>query len=266
MKRFGYAFLISLFILAVFSSGLAENSATFDESIFTNAGYTTKEDIFSGQKIIYKKDKEVIMLDYTTKMFTWGLKIDTKIFGKNAKEEGEMPAWTEGDNGKFHENQIHSKCYPFVVYNPNHDVPYSFVVALSLPPAGEYGWLANQGPHGIMIATDNHIYTLNRYLSSSTSFYNDIVFMTMDESGMEMFYDMNEIGGVVIRATSFDGKTVDFALKVPKLEPDDEDVEIDYNWSIGVKDVIAAWDLYVQAGGTSQDLTPYANAIEVKDR
>ena len=117
-----------------------------------------------------------------------------------------------------------------------------------------------------MIATDNHIYTLNRYLSSSTSFYNDIVFMTMDESGMEMFYDMNEIGGVIIRATSFDGKTVDFALKVPKLEPDDEDVEIDYNWSIGVKDVIAAWELYVQAGGTSQDLTPYANAIEVKDR
>ncbi|MDO4865158.1 MAG: hypothetical protein Q4C10_01270, partial [Clostridia bacterium] len=133
-----------LLVLAVFSFscvGLMESVSSFDESVFTNAGYTTKGDIFSGQKILYMQDKDVVMLDYTTKQNTLGLQIDTNIFGKSAKEEGEMPAWTEGDKSQFHKKQIMTDFYPCIVYDSSHEVPYSFVVALSLPPIGENEWL-----------------------------------------------------------------------------------------------------------------------------
>ncbi len=263
MKKLICLVLAVLTVISFSCIGHMEGTSSFDESVFTDAKYTTKGDIFSGQKIIYKKDNGVVMLDYTTKTITLGSKIDSKIFGKNAKEEGEMPAWTEGDNSQYHKNQVHSKCSPFVVYNSNHDVPYSFVVALSLPPRDN--WLGVQAPESIMIATDSHIYTLKRYLSSSKGFYHDIVFLTMDESGMEMFYDMSESGRLVLRATGPFGETVDFALKAPVAGVIGEGVEVDENWFDGVRDVIAAWDLYVQAGGTKQDLTAYANAIEVAE-
>lgn len=263
MKRFTALFIMVSLMLTVACVGKAENQQSFDESVFTNAGYSSKGDIFSGQKTIYKPDFEVVMLDYSTKVITWGSKIDSKIFGKDAKEEGEMPAWTQGDHSAYHKSQTGTKCYPSVVYNSSHAVPYTFVVAMSLPPRDN--WLGVQAPESIMIATDSHIYTLKRYLSSSEGFYRDIVFMTMDESGMEMFYDMNESGRLVVRATGPFGETVDFTLKVPVTGTIGEGVEVDEAWFEGVRDVLEAWDLYVQAGGTQQDLTVYANAIEVTD-
>lgn len=261
-----------LLVLAVFSFscvGLMESVSSFDESVFTNAGYTTKGDIFSGQKILYMQDKDVVMLDYTTKQNTLGLQIDTNIFGKSAKEEGEMPAWTEGDKSQFHKKQIMTDFYPCIVYDSSHEVPYSFVVALSLPPIGENEWLAVQGPFEVMIATDEHIYTLKRYLSANTSFYHDIIFMTVDEALMEMFYDLSKSEESVIRAVSVDGKTQDIYQYVSAGSKNGKAVGvpiIGYNWAEEVQDVIDAWELYVQAGGTAQDLSSYANAIEVKDR
>ena len=269
MKKLICLVLAVLTVLSFSCIGHMEGTSSFDESVFTNAGYTAEGDIFSGQKIIYKQDKDVVMLDYTTKQITWGLKIDTNIFGKSAKEEGEMPAWTEGDKSQFHKKQIMTDFYPCIVYNSSHEVPYSFVVALSLPPIGENRWLANQGPFEVMIATDEHIYTLNRYLSSNTSFYKDIVFMTLDEAAMEMIYDLAKSKESVIRAVSFDGHTQDIYQYVSAGSKNGNAVGmpiVGYNWAEEVQDVIDAWELYVQAGGTAQDLTPYANAIDVKDR
>ena len=89
----------------------------FADKYLTDAGFRVLDDVFAGQKVYYQPNSNVSLLTYSTKTLFWGMNVDTKIFGEDAKEDGDLPAWTEGDTSEFHDKQKKIGFYPCVVYN-----------------------------------------------------------------------------------------------------------------------------------------------------
>lgn len=199
--------------------------------------------------MIYRPDSGVRLLTYSTKTVFLGMPVDTKIFGKAVREEGELPAWTDGDTSDFHRNQESVRFYPCIVYNEKHPVPYSFVVSLSFPASGKNHWLGIQSPWSVMIATDSHVYTVKRYLPSAVDWYHGALFMTVDAEMMQMLADIGTSSSILIRVTSHAADKEDFAVSPDCAEG-----------------VLEAWDLYQQAGGLTQDLSIYSGAVDIRER
>ena len=219
-------------------------SFQFNENLLYEYGYKYQEDTFTGQKIFmnYSHPEELTKLRYDTTTIAY----TDRIFGKNAAETGVLVANTEGDKSEYHDNQVNIKFFPSIVYQPDHKVLYSFVVSISFPRVGKFGFFEARD---LTILTTNATYKFDTLLCAENLWYKNVVFITINEKTIEMFKDIRECGKFSIRAEVFSESNHDYELSASAID-----------------EVLDAWDLYVQAGGTEQNLSLYNKMISIKPR